>query len=260
MRGEGVRLQDREGHWYLDGLSGVFVTGLGYGNERIIQAATDQIHDLHFAPPCTAPLLRPSSWRTRLREIAPAGLRGEHGVAVKLLSGGSEANRDGAEAGPPVPQAVGASPQVQAHRAVRRLSRGHDGGARGERWLGAAQRLRAARRRRAAYPSARLPPLPLRQDLRPRRRGITCARLVERTIEAEDPETVAAVIMEPMSPLGRFRGAATEYFAILRAACDKHNVLLIFDEIITGVRPAGPRGLAPTTTAWRPTCWPAARG
>ena len=51
VRGEGVRLQDREGRWYLDGLSGVFVTGLGYGNERIIQAATDQLRALHFAPP-----------------------------------------------------------------------------------------------------------------------------------------------------------------------------------------------------------------
>ena len=59
--------------------------------------------------------------------------------------------------------------------------------------------------------------------------------MVERTIEAEDPETVAAVIMEPMSiSSAGFVVPPPEYFSILRAACDKHNVLLIFDEIITG--------------------------
>ena len=91
VRGEGVRLQDQEGRWYLDGLSGVFVTGLGYGNERIIQAANKQLHALHFAPPLHGTSPSAIELTARLREIAPAGMRGEHGVAVKLLSGGSEA-------------------------------------------------------------------------------------------------------------------------------------------------------------------------
>ncbi|CAA9575609.1 MAG: Adenosylmethionine-8-amino-7-oxononanoate aminotransferase, partial [uncultured Thermomicrobiales bacterium] len=63
----------------------------------------------------------------------------------------------------------------------------------------------------------------------------TCARHVERTILAEDPETVAAVILEPMSVNGSgFTVPPDEYLPMVRAICDKHNVLLILDEIITG--------------------------
>lgn len=65
--------------------------------------------------------------------------------------------------------------------------------------------------------------------------GITCARVVERTIQAEDPETVAAVIMEPMSiSAAGFVVPPREFFAQLRDCCDRHGVLLIFDEVITG--------------------------
>jgi adenosylmethionine-8-amino-7-oxononanoate aminotransferase len=50
-KGEGVRIQDETGKWYLDGLSGVFVSSLGYGNERVLNAAIDQLKTMHFAPP-----------------------------------------------------------------------------------------------------------------------------------------------------------------------------------------------------------------
>lgn len=64
---------------------------------------------------------------------------------------------------------------------------------------------------------------------------ITCARLIERTIAAEDPETVAAVILDPISiSSAGFIVPPTEYFEVVREACDRHNVLLIYDEIITG--------------------------
>ena len=48
-------------------------------------------------------------------------------------------------------------------------------------------------------PPAVLLPLPVRQDVRGRACGIICADIVEKTIIAEDPETVAAIIMEPIS-------------------------------------------------------------
>jgi beta-alanine--pyruvate transaminase len=65
--------------------------------------------------------------------------------------------------------------------------------------------------------------------------GTASAKLVARTIEAEDPETVAAVIVEPVSiSSAGFVVPPREYLEVLRAACDEHHVLLIFDEIITG--------------------------
>tara|TARA_Y100000588_G_C14266738_1_gene930279 strand:- start:3516 stop:4274 length:759 start_codon:yes stop_codon:yes gene_type:complete len=58
---------------------------------------------------------------------------------------------------------------------------------------------------------------------------------VDDVIQAEGPESVAAFIAEPVSmSTDGFIAPPPEYFKILRDICDRHNVLLIFDEIITG--------------------------
>ena len=90
-RGEGVRFQDESGAWYLDGLSGVFVNSLGYGNERVLGAAVEQLRTLHFAPPLNGTTRPAIELGARLRRLAPAPMRGRNGVGIKLLSGGSEA-------------------------------------------------------------------------------------------------------------------------------------------------------------------------
>ena len=235
VRGEGVRLQDREGRWYLDGLSGVFVTGLGYGNERIIQAATDQLHDLHFAPPLHGTTPPAIELAMRLREIAPAGMRGEHGVAVKLLSGGSEATETALKMARQYHKQSG---HPRKYKLIARYG-GYHGGTMGALAASGGWERRSVFEPLVAGVLHTHPPAchrcPFDKTYDHGACGITCARLVERTIEAEDPETVAAIIMEPMSiSSAGFVVPPREYFSILRAACDKHNVLLIFDEIITG--------------------------
>jgi adenosylmethionine-8-amino-7-oxononanoate aminotransferase len=62
---------------------------------------------------------------------------------------------------------------------------------------------------------------------------LECARDVEAAILAEGPETVSAVIAEPIST-SRLEVPDPGYFRVLREICDRHDVLLIFDEIITG--------------------------
>src|SRR5436190_1559495 len=69
--------------------------------------------------------------------------------------------------------------------------------------------------------------------------GITCATIVGDVIEMEDPATVAAVIVEPIGHTGGIIDPPEEYLPLLREVCDRHNVLLIFDEIITGVGRTG---------------------
>src|SRR6266852_1911398 len=69
--------------------------------------------------------------------------------------------------------------------------------------------------------------------------GITCATLAGDVIDMEDPDTVAAVIVEPIGHTGGIIDPPTEYLPILREICDKHNMLLIFDESITGVGRTG---------------------
>jgi adenosylmethionine-8-amino-7-oxononanoate aminotransferase len=65
------------------------------------------------------------------------------------------------------------------------------------------------------------------------------ARSVEDTIVHEDPATVAAVLIEPIGNTGGIITPTDEYFRIIREACDRHDVLLIFDEVITGFAKTG---------------------
>ena len=69
--------------------------------------------------------------------------------------------------------------------------------------------------------------------------GITCATIVEDVIEMEDPATVAAILVEPIGHTGGVIDPPEEYLPILREICDRHNILLIFDEIITGIGRTG---------------------
>jgi adenosylmethionine-8-amino-7-oxononanoate aminotransferase len=61
-----------------------------------------------------------------------------------------------------------------------------------------------------------------------------CARLFEDVIINEDPETVAGVIVEPIGNTGGIITPTEEYYRILREICDRYEVMLIFDEVITG--------------------------
>jgi len=65
------------------------------------------------------------------------------------------------------------------------------------------------------------------------------ARMVEDLIVNEDPETVAGVIVEPIGNTGGIITPTAEYFQILRETCTRHNVMLIFDEVITGFGKTG---------------------
>jgi adenosylmethionine-8-amino-7-oxononanoate aminotransferase len=65
------------------------------------------------------------------------------------------------------------------------------------------------------------------------------AQSLEDVILLEDPETVAAFIVEPIGNTGGIITPTTEYFQMIREICDRHDVLLIFDEIITGFAKTG---------------------
>ncbi len=60
------------------------------------------------------------------------------------------------------------------------------------------------------------------------------ARMFEDVIVNEDPETVAGIIVEPIGNTGGIITPTVEYYQIIREICGRHNLVLIFDEIITG--------------------------
>ncbi|MDQ3701404.1 MAG: aminotransferase class III-fold pyridoxal phosphate-dependent enzyme, partial [Chloroflexota bacterium] len=224
------------GKWYLDGLSGVFVASLGYGNERIVEATVRQLRELHFAPPLHGTNAPSLALAERLRLIAPVGMRGpqgEGGVGVKLLSGGSEATEAAMKLARQYWKQAG---HPRKYKIISRYGAYH-GATMGALSAGGGWERKSVFEPLVAGFLHHHPPFcfhcPFDQNYGSC--GITCAKLVRRTIEAEDPETVAAVIVEPISiSSAGFVVPPVEYLQILRQACSDHHVLLIFDEIITG--------------------------
>lgn len=227
-QGKGIRIKDIDGKEYIDGLSGVFVVGLGHGNQRIIDAVKAQLDELAFAPPLHGTNPRALELTKLVLSVAPEGMG-----AVKFLSGGSEATESAMKMARQYHQQTG---HPRKYKIISRYGAYHGG------TMGALSAGGGWERKSVFEPLAvgfihSFPPncyrCPFGQSYPDC--GITCARLVEQTIAYEDPETVAAVIMEPVSiSSAGFCVPPREYYQVLREACGKYNVTLIFDEIITG--------------------------
>jgi adenosylmethionine-8-amino-7-oxononanoate aminotransferase len=226
--GEGIRLTDTTGRRFIDGLSGVFVASLGHGNMPVIEAMTAQARQLAFAPPLHSTTLPALKLTELLLRIAPDGVG-----AVKLLSGGSEATESAMKLARQYHQQTG---HPRKYKIISRYGAYH-GGTMGALSAG------GGRERKSVYEPLGVgfihvhPPYCFRCPFDQTYPGCgrTCVTLVERTIEAEDPETVAAVIVEPISiSSAGFIVPPPDYLSRVREVCTRHNIVLIYDEIITG--------------------------
>ena len=228
VQGEGLRIKDAQGKTYIDGLSGVFVVSLGHGNRRIIDAMTAQMQHLSFAPPLHGTNDRALELAQLLFQFAPPKLN-----TVKFLSGGSEATEAAMKLTRQYQQQAG---HPRRYKFIAKYGAYHGA------TMGALSATGGWERKSVFEPLVPgfihvHPPYcyrcPYGQEYPSC--GITCARIVEKTIEAEDPETVAGVIMEPISiSSAGFVVPPREFFAILREATAKHGINLILDEIICG--------------------------
>ena len=231
-RADGVHYWDVSGKRYLDAISGIYVVSVGHNNRRVIDAVRAQLETLAFSPPMhgTNPVAVQLS--NLLAELSPGDLS-----AVKFQCGGSE-----------VTEAA-----IKLVRQYHKLT-GHPGKfkiiSRYQSWhgstLGSLSASGLKSRRTVNEPLAPgfvkvFPPTCYRcpfdkqyPDCR-----LTCASIIEDVIEMEDPDTVAAILVEPIGHTGGIIDPPAEYLPMLREMCDRHNVLLIFDEIITGIGRTG---------------------
>jgi beta-alanine--pyruvate transaminase len=227
-KGEGIRLTDSEGRTHIDGLSGVFVTSVGHNNRAVIDAITEQLNRLAFAPPLHSTTQPALELTELLLRVGPQDV-----TALKFLSGGSEATEAAMKLARQYHKQTG---HPQKYKIIGRYG-GYHGGTMGALSAG------GGRERKSIYEPLGVgflhvhPPFcyhcPFDQTYPSC--GRTCVSLIEKTIEAEDPETVAAVIVEPISiSSAGFMVPPPDYLKRLREICDRHGVVLIYDEIITG--------------------------
>ena len=228
VEAKGVRVTDSEGRSYIDVNGGYNSVNVGYGRTEIAEAAYEQMLKITYFPQgtTTVPTIKLAD---KLAEITPGSLS-----RVFPVSGGSEANETALKI-------------VRAYH----TRRGEPG------------RYKVISRRgsyhgmTAGVVSLGGGPAPFREDLEPMYPGmvhapqpnpyrcelggetpsecaVRCAQAIEDLILFHKPETVAAVIAEP---IGLPQGTAVpgdEYWPMLRQICDKYGVLLIDDEVICG--------------------------
>ncbi len=226
-RADGVWYEDVHGKRYLDGLSGIFVVTVGHNNRRVIEAMRDQLDQVAFTPPLHATNLPALQLVEKLAEILPGDLN-----TVKLMSSGSEATEAAMKMARQYHRQTG---HPQKYKIISRYW-GYHGAT-----FGALSATGTVRRKWMFEPTLQgfvhvWPPTCYRCPfgLSYPGCGIRCATIVEDTIQLEGPETVAGLILEPIGNTGGIVTPPPEYLPLLRRICDRYNVLLIFDEIITG--------------------------
>jgi adenosylmethionine-8-amino-7-oxononanoate aminotransferase len=229
VAGDGVELVTESGDRVFDAISGVGVTCLGYTVPAIVDAMAEQARTLPYlhAMRFETPVLRELG--ERLARLTPAGLN-----FAFFVSGGSEA----------VESAIKLARQYWLERdepgkwrIVGRWPSFH-----GNTIAALAAGWHRARRLRHQPLLLDFPHIEAPNSYRGcghcRDEGsctLGCAEELERVLIREGASTVAAFIAEPI--VGAAGGAFVphpEYFPLVREICDRHDVLLIADEVITG--------------------------
>ncbi len=228
VRGEGVYVWDDQGRRYLDSTSGISVSCIGHGRERVAEALRRQAMTLAYTTSGYFTNQPAEALAEQISRLAPGDLNN-----VFFTTGGSEsvetaiklARRYHLERG-----------KAQKHLVIGRWASYHGA------TLAAVAASGHVVRRRLYTPY--LLPFPhiaaaycyrCPFDKTYPACGLACARDLERAILQAGAEHVAAFIAEPI--VGAAAGAVVpppDYFAAIREICDRHDVLFIADEVITG--------------------------
>jgi|SRR5579871_298754 len=224
---DGCYVVDAEGRRYLDAMAGLFCVNVGYGRREIVDAVAAQMAQLAYYP-LTQSHGPAAQLAARVAGLLPAGLS-----RVYFSNSGSEAVETALKMARQCARLM--HPGENRYKVIAR-HRGYHGFT-----MGAASATGQSPRRAAFEPLVPgflhvVPPDHYRCGFCSTGPACTlhCADEVDRVIRMEGPETVAAVIAEPVIGGGGIFPAPDGYFERLRATCDRYGVLLIADEVITG--------------------------
>lgn len=228
-RGKGCMLYDVHGEEWIDGISGLWVVNAGHGRQEIGDAMAEQAGRLAYVSASSYTTVPAVQLAEMIAELTPGDLE-----RVFFCSGGSEA----------VESALKIAKQVQAlrgfpkrYKVIARRGSYH-GATFGAMSLTTGNRPQVERFFGPLMAGVYHVPSPnhYRNDfgLEGEEGDIMCAKWVDQEITFQGPETVAAVIGEPISSSNGVHVPSPKYWQMLREICDKHGVLLIMDEVING--------------------------
>jgi len=226
VRGEGAYVWDQHGKRYLDGLAGLFTSQLGHGRTELAEAASKQASELAYFPLWTYAHPRAIDLAERLAGIAPGDLN-----RVFFTSGGSEAVESAWKLARQYFRVIG---QPSRTKVISRETSYH-GTTMGALAITGVPELRTPFEPLVPgsikVPNTNFYRAPEHGD-DPVAFGRWAADEIERAIEREGADTVAAVFLEPMQNAGGCFAPPPGYFARVREICDRHGVLLVSDVVI----------------------------
>jgi adenosylmethionine-8-amino-7-oxononanoate aminotransferase len=221
VKGDGCYVWDEHGKRYLDGLSALFCVNAGHGRTEIGEAAAEQVKELAFFTNWSYAHPRAIELAARIANLAPGDLN-----RVFFTSGGSEAVESALKLSRAYHRSRG---DGQRHKFIAREVAYHGT------TLGA---LSATGITALRTPFEPLVPggthVPNTNTFRQPagRDPLWAADAIEEKILFEGPETVAAVILEPVQNAGGCFVPPEGYWQRVREICDTYGVLLISDEVI----------------------------
>ena len=226
---EGVWLYTTDGRKVLDGMAGLWNVNIGYGNQELPDVAAAQMRKVAYTSNFVGMTTQPAA------ELAyrMAGMAHPTLNTTFFASGGSEANDTAFKTVRYYWYRLGRKDKFKiiarrgAYHGITVAATAATGIPRYQTMFGP-----------MAPGFLHIPaPNPYRYDgdRRPDETvGQAAARALEEAILREGPETVAAFIAEPIQGVGGVIVPPDDYFPLVRAICDKYDVLLIADEVICG--------------------------
>ena len=218
--GSGSRVYDEDGTEYLDFLAQLYCVNAGHDEDRIVDAITEQLARIPYVSPSKRNDTRTELVR-RLVEVSPEPLD-----SVILSVSGSEANE--------IASLI--AREFTDRQKVLTRWRSYHGATYGAGSLTGDPQTRGVVERHAATTGSGkfLPPLPEVFDAEGEALTERAADHVEFVVRNEGPDTIAAIMLEPVAGTSGAYTAPPGYFERIREICDEYDILLIADEVITG--------------------------
>jgi len=229
VRGEGSWIWDIDGHRLVDGVAGLWTVNLGFGRREIRDAVIAQLDELAYYNVFRG-TTHPRA--IELAERLVALMQGDGVEAVFFSNGGSDAVEGALKLARQYWKIQGQADRTK-FIALRQGYHGvHFGG------MSVNGNTNFRRPYEPLLPGCFHVDTPWLyrnpHSSDPERLAEICAELLEREIVFQGPDTVAAFIAEPVQGAGGVIVPPANYWPLVRRVCDKHGVLLIADEVVTG--------------------------
>lgn len=225
-RGEGVHLHGRDGRRYLDFTAGIGVTSTGHCHPKVVEAAQRQVASLIHGQYTTVMHPRLLELTERLGDVLPSGVD-----SLFYASAGTEA----------VEAAVRLVRHATGRTNIIAMEGGFHGRTAGSLSLTTSKvSLRAGLQPLMGGVVTTPFPNPLRYGWDAEEASRFCLRELDHLFATRSaPAETAAIIVEPVLGEGGYVPATATFLQGLRERCDEHGILLVVDEVQTGVGRTG---------------------